>query len=611
MLNSRLTRRPKTEYALLAASLGTSAASTWSLYQLMGPASCWPTAAILWGLYRLWRFWAWHDGWRGLHQPVVKPLGAKQISQGKPERIALGEGFVWGSAQAQLIHDYQRDIGELPYAEAAAGSYAYQGIGQDQVKPIDIPTSILRKHMLIEGQTGSGKSQLATVICRSLIAKSCGAVVVIEPKDDPDLVGHLICAAHQAGRKLAIFAPYFPTLSCGLNPLSTCRSPSEVRARLSALMPQSREQYFSGRSLLSLERTAAMQRAIGEAWDLRSLLCDATVHARRRYLTAKYLHAIGVPIDARDAFNPPGSQEIATAYAEAGLQDDLAEVVIEDLSTDLQHYKQVIDNLNVGLGDVVNTGWRRLLTDPQALTWTEIDQDQMVLIVLTASLLTRELGCKTSTLIVQDFIGHMGRRITTESDAERRPIYLVTDELAQMAYPGITAALAMVGGAGGRIVAMWQSRAGLADAIGDHAAQELVDNIQTRVYLAMADDEAAVHIADSMGTRQLLTTSDARRRDDESGFSGSRTVNQTLKRLVEPQWLTALPPGHGWARIGGRHYKMVAPLLESFDPGVVEQLGYGDLVETIRRNKERKRREKFNFDTDNGAHDRACVGRYQ
>jgi hypothetical protein len=461
----------------------------------------------------------------------------------------------------------------------------------------------LRKHLLIEGRTGSGKSQLATLICRFLIAHAPGALVVIEPKDDPDLVGHLIAAAHEAGRQLAVFAPYAPALSCRLSPLSTCRDASEVRARLSALMPPSKEAFFSGRSLLALERTAAMQQAVGEAWDLGSLLRDATLLPRRLHLAARYLASLGVRVEHTDARHPPSPAALAAAYVASGLSDELAEHVLADVSSDPEHYRRVTDNLNVALGDVVHTPWRHLLTDPQALSWREIDQDDMVLIVLTASLLTRELGRKTATLIMQDFMGHMGRRITTDDDPERRPIYLVADEFGQMAYPDIADAVALVGSAGGRVIALWQSRAALADDMGDRAAQALVDNMQTRVTLALADDMAARRIAESMGTRQLLSAAESRRRDDESGFSGGRTLTRRPSQLVEPEWLMALPPGHGWVRLGGRHYKIAVPLLEPFDAQVVAQLGYGDLVETIRRQKEKERRERAEHHIPDGVPD--------
>ena len=586
---SRLTCSAKGEAARLVVSLAASAAATLSLRQLMGGASLWPLAACLWGLYRVWRFWSWLDAQRALRREVVQTLSAADLLQGEAERIPLGEGFVWGAEQAQRLYDYQAQRGELPFAPGHKGSFAFHGVGHGRARPLHLPAEALRQHLLIEGRTRSGKSQLATVICRALIARARGAVVVMEPKDEPDLVGHLIDAAHQAGRKLAIFSPYAPHLSCRLNPLSTCGSASEVRARLSALMPASRESYFGDRGLLALERAAAMQKALGEPWELAGLLRDATLEPRRLHLAARYLAVLGVRLEPGE----PSAPALTAAYARSGLSDDLAEHVLADLRMAPEQYGKVTDNLQTALGDVINTEWRELLTDPCGLSWREIDQDEMVVIVLTASLLSPELSRKTSKLILQDFMGHMGRRITLDRDAERRPIYLVADELAQMAYPGVATAVAMVGGADGRLIAMWQSRAALAGAMGEHVAQELVDNMQTRIYLSMADDAAAQRIAESMGEREVWMTQASRRRDGDSGFSGSRAVSAARRRLVEPAWLAALPPGHGWARLGGRHYKLAAPLLEPFDAAVVEALGYGDLVETIRRQKERERLERM------------------
>ena len=230
---------------------------------------------------------------------------------------------------------------------------------------------------------------------------------------------------------------------------------------------------------------------------------------------------------------------------------------------------------------------------PEGLTWTEIDEDQMVVIILTASLLTRDLGRKTSTLILQDLIGYMGRRVTTSHTVERRPIHIVMDEIAQMAYPDMTAAYAMAGGAGARLIALWQSRAGVVRKMGSReGAQEIFDNTQTRVYLASADDETASRVSDAIGEAELITTMDTSRRDDESGFSDARALNRARQPLVSPPWLGALPPGHSWARIGGQYVKLAAPMLEPFDADTVERLGYAGLVETLRRHQEQVRREQ-------------------
>ena len=59
--------------------------------------------------------------------------------------------------------------------------------------------------------------------------------------------------------------------------------------------------------------------------------------------------------------------------------------------------------------------------------------------------------------------------------------------------------------------------------------------------------------------------------------------------LVEPDWLSALPVGHAWARLGGQYSKLKTPLLKPFDADLIERLGYGPLIETIRRAKEQER----------------------
>src|SRR5687768_4040325 len=116
MWQTLLTRSPKTEYALLAASVVLACALTGSIHDVMGEFTCWQTLPMLWGLYRLWRFWTWHDLQAALHRPVILTISAQAIRAGDSQNIPLGQGFVWGVEQAQHLLDYQQALGELPYA---------------------------------------------------------------------------------------------------------------------------------------------------------------------------------------------------------------------------------------------------------------------------------------------------------------------------------------------------------------------------------------------------------------------------------------------------------------------------------------------------------------
>ncbi len=66
--------------------------------------------------------------------------------------------------------------------------------------PVIVPESVLERHVLISGQTGSGKSVTATQGIRSVDAATSGATIVIDPKGDgwPAMIGR----AHYADRCL-------------------------------------------------------------------------------------------------------------------------------------------------------------------------------------------------------------------------------------------------------------------------------------------------------------------------------------------------------------------------------------------------------------------------
>ena len=90
--------------------------------------------------------------------------------------------------------------------------------------------------MLITGTTRSGKTRLLEVLAAEVIRGS-GAVVILDPKGDRDLLARCAAEAHRQDRPFACLSPAFPAQSARMNVLDTAGTPAEVAARIKALMP--------------------------------------------------------------------------------------------------------------------------------------------------------------------------------------------------------------------------------------------------------------------------------------------------------------------------------------------------------------------------------------
>ena len=444
-----------------------------------------------------------------------------------------------------------------------------QAVGHHRCQLITIPWFDLSGHVSLEGATQSGKTYLLASIVEQLILHQSpaapGATVVIDPKGDQYLVDTVRRAAAHAGREFVLIRPYDHVNSDTYDPLSSCAEPFEVRARVDALFPDTKEQFFTFGPQAALSRTAEMLRTLGRPYDLKELHRCTVDYDERRYLLCRYLEARGVNWSGVQRNRLPTMEMVKEKVEQSGIVDDVASFIIRELSQSPAQYQQSMSNFEIAMSGVVDSSFSYRFSPESALTWREIDERQLVVVVQTDTLITQDVGKSIGKLVLQDFMGYLGHRFFAGT-ADVSPITLIVDEISAIVYPGFTEAINKAGGAKGYFILGWQSAADLDSEIGEAMAKRLRANIKTRITMQISDDDTAAQLSRYAGEQDIPTvrSSSMSRRYGGRGSTATANVVAGAKpvRLIEPDWLTQLPRGEGFARIAGQRYKFLVPRIE-------------------------------------------------
>lgn len=131
----------------------------------------------------------------------------------------------------KVLQTYSRPFDPVRFIDLRKGIW----IGLDERRrPVYIPHSaLLKNHIQLIGESGTGKSSTAGVI-QSQALQAGESVIIFDPKDDEFLAGVLAQAASQAGRR-AHLLDLRPSAPPQLNPLVGC-SETEVEELLNAAL---------------------------------------------------------------------------------------------------------------------------------------------------------------------------------------------------------------------------------------------------------------------------------------------------------------------------------------------------------------------------------------
>jgi conjugal transfer pilus assembly protein TraD len=348
--------------------------------------------------------------------------------------------------------------------------------------------------------------------------------------------------------------------------------------------------FFTEYPLAIVERVAAAQATLGQRWTLEGLAAPAVLRPQMEALLAAYLR----PLCGPRATGQDLPRLIATytrgAQDDPRQRDPVADALIDDLQKPRDHFQKVTANLIPAFRGVTGAPLGPLLsTLPADLTWDRIVDRQMVVYFALASLLLGEVANRIGRVLLQDLTGFLGRRYAYDDVHTATPITILVDEFSNVAYPLFIDALNKAGGANARFLLAMQSLADPEAAMGRERAQQVFDNLNTKVWFRLADPRTAEMATEGLGLCTVWAP------EEGAGLSyggvGGLTgrVDRRLTRhevpLLRPTWLMALPRGEAVVRLRGEVWKLRVPLLTPPPPTVLARLGLTDLGAAPRRNR--------------------------
>ncbi len=536
----------------------------------------------VWKRWRQWRrspSWSFHaadlpfesvDHWlpRVLAKALYRCMPRKIVAWLYPDKgIFLGRAFQWSNEHTQELEDYLHKTSKpLPMgSDARLGYPALHAVGMKKEQPLVLPWGDLNGHMLFGGTTRSGKTRGLEVVLAEAI-RGPGTVIVIDPKGDTDLFIRAASQARAMGRGFAFFSPAFPEESATFNPFSTCDTPTELAARVQALMPgggaMGKDPFFTEYPLAIIERLGEAQKAVGERWTIEGLHAVTTLVQPLEDLIAKYLNEV---VFEREEPSP-SLEDLITEYQESGKRDQLADALMDDHDKPREYFQKVTANLTPAFRGVTGRRMGRLLssTDPD-LSWDGIVENRTVVYFSMNSLMFGEVANRIGRVILQDLIGFLGRRYAYDDPATMTPITILVDEFSNIAYPGFIDALNKGGGAKAQFVLAMQSLADPEATMRRDGTQRVLDNLSAKVWFRLADDATAKLATEGLGytsiRREDITYSLNFGGDSSTSAASRGAIREAEVMMFRSEWLTAMPTGEALVRRRGENLKLRVPLL--------------------------------------------------
>lgn len=487
-------------------------------------------------------------------------------------RVYLGRGFRWGQEEAQRAYEViLNESLALDGHRAEGGSKWLHGVGERETD-ITISRNDLVGHLLLVGTTRSGK----TVGLRMLIAQAVmrgEPVIVIDPKGDRELLNVTREACLLAGREQDFlwFHPAFPSESVRLDPLRNFSRPTELAARIAALIPAQ-----GGNDPFAAYGQMAMNAIV------HGLLLahrKPTLKELRRYVEVGPEEAV---IQAAEAWfdhcGIPDWRKALTAYRSAARSHDLnaramayvqyyqdhvaptmpsqdMEGLIGIYLHNREHFAKMIASLlpvlNVltsgTLGELLSPDHRNLNDTRPICDFRRIIERAQVLYVGLDALSDPFSARYIGSLLLADLASVAGDRYNYGNlDGPR--VSVVIDEAAECLHDPFIALLNKGGGAGFTLTVATQTLGDWEARLGSEAkARMVLGNLNTIIALRTIDLKTAKYIAESLPETTVRSVEHSQsasgETDEPHHFRG--TINESLRErtipLITPQQLSGLP----------------------------------------------------------------------
>ncbi len=496
------------------------------------------------------------------------------------EKMLVGKGFLWMPEHTMMANTLISDKKLLEQGEHLGGLSFLHGIGFKEEKDIYKALKELTGHVVIIGSTQVGKTRSYEVFIAQAIKRG-ETTIVFDPKGDHELLNRVVEISRQSGRQenFAFFALPYPKFSAHYNPLRNFTIPNEIPDRVAMMLPAGGDsEPFRAFSWQVINVITNALLFLGLRPNIR-LLSDYSL-AKTSELTKKCIteafrkHGLLEEIKLLENTPDNDEKEYMKTYARyPEVHHNDVDQLILLAQHPHEHFQKMIASLTPLLTKLSGGEIGTLLSEPSGgsanrdIDWERAVKNQKIVYMLFGSLLMRDTAKSVARMAIQDLTSFIGSRYCFIPD--RKPINLFIDEFTEVFDQFFINLLNKAGGAEVRIFLASQSVADLESELKSAAkAQQIFDNLNTKVWLRVSDMATAKVFSDAAGTATLQqenigfsVSPDISDNDVVFKSSYSQGTSVKVAPLVDPSYLLKLPKGQGFILSGGRVYKIRIPLL--------------------------------------------------
>ncbi len=576
------------------------------------------------GSWKIWRL-KFNLGGKGIS--FISDEALKKKIERRTDSLWIGKGFDWTPVHTQRVYEIKRADPEQFYppkpimwlTEAITGEQVgantpefigapwIHGVNVEE-EDLYVPIQNMIGNTLLLGTTRCGKTRFLDLIVEMAISQGY-TVIGIDPKGDQPWEASFKAACRHSGRDKDYVRLHlaFPGDSIRIDPLKNYTNPSDLAARISALMPGGdKSSSFRDFAWGVLNAIVLGMLDIGEKPSLVRIrsyvdngVADLLARVTLRYYdevlpanwemdVSNYARTVkqgkGKSADDGELLVRQSLNLLLGYYLDILVPRGFHNEAVESLSTiykhDSAHYSKMIANLVPILGmlttgelgpllspDPSDVSDARPMTDLQAL----IRSNAVVYIGLD-SLANKTISTAVGSMLLSDLTSVAANLYNFASiEGERKKIFLIVDEAAEVVNEPYISILNKAAGAGFINVAAAQTVPDFAARFESmDKARQMLGNFNNLFAMRIKDRVTQDFVIETFGetyvySKQVIMATTSSTEKNITHFTGSmqERVTETLDDMLPSDVLGQLP---NWQYIGavsgGRIIKGRLPIIE-------------------------------------------------